>query len=137
MGRRAVTVTIAGARTGLVGGCVPNQGALVSLENFDRVLALYRDEPSAEWRLRAQCAVTLRTIAAQLAVKRFPDIEACADGRHAAGARPFPAGAGRLRLPAGPDRDERLAGRHGRHERLRGAHLPLRADPRLGARASA
>ena len=80
MGRRAVTVTVAGARTGLVGGCVPNQGALVSLENFDRVLALYRDEPSAEWRLRAQCAVTLRTIAAQLAGKRFPDIEACADG---------------------------------------------------------
>jgi FAD/FMN-containing dehydrogenase len=40
MGRRSVTVTVAGARTGLVGGCVPNQGALVSLENLDRVLAL-------------------------------------------------------------------------------------------------
>jgi D-lactate dehydrogenase (cytochrome) len=80
MGRRGVKVTVAGARTGLVGGCVPNQGALVSLENLDRVLAVYRDEPSAEWRLKAQTAVNLRTIAAQLAVKRFPDLEPCADG---------------------------------------------------------
>ena len=80
MGRRGITITIAGARTGLVGGCVPGLGALVSLENFDRVLALYFDAPAAEWRLRAQCAVNLRTIAAQLAVKSIPDIERCADG---------------------------------------------------------
>jgi len=80
MARRDVKVTIAGARTGLVGGCVPNEGALVSLENFDRMLALYYDVPSAEWRLKAQCAVNLRTIAAQLAVKSIPDIERCADG---------------------------------------------------------
>jgi D-lactate dehydrogenase (cytochrome) len=80
MGCRGVKVTIAGARTGLVGGCVPSQGSLVSLENFDRVLALYFDAPSAEWRLRAQCGVNLRTIAAQLAAKSIPDIERCADG---------------------------------------------------------
>ena len=80
LARRDVKLTIAGARTGLVGGCVPNQGALVSLENFDRVLALYYDAPAAEWRLKAQCGVNLRTIAAQLAVKSIPDIERCADG---------------------------------------------------------
>jgi D-lactate dehydrogenase (cytochrome) len=80
MARRGVKVTIAGARTGLVGGCVPNQGALVSLENLDQVLALYYDGPSAEWRLKAQCAVSLRTIATQLAAKSIPDIERCADG---------------------------------------------------------
>ena len=80
MARCGIKITIAGARTGLVGGCVPNQGALVSLENFDRVLALYYDVPTAEWRLSAQCAVNLRTIAAQLAAKSFPDIERCADG---------------------------------------------------------
>jgi D-lactate dehydrogenase (cytochrome) len=79
MARRGVKATIAGARTGLVGGCVPNEGALVSLENFDRVLALYYDAPTAEWRLSAQCAVNLRTIAAQLAAKSIPDIERCAD----------------------------------------------------------
>jgi D-lactate dehydrogenase (cytochrome) len=80
MARRGVKVTIAGARTGLVGGCVPNQGALVSLENLDRILSLYYDSPSAEWRLKAQCAVSLRSIAAQLAAKSIPDIERCADG---------------------------------------------------------
>jgi D-lactate dehydrogenase (cytochrome) len=80
MACRGVKVTIAGARTGLVGGCVPNQGALVSLENLDRVLALYYDGPSAEWRLKAQSAVSLRAIAAQLAAKSIPDIERCADG---------------------------------------------------------
>ena len=80
MTRRGVKLTIAGARTGLVGGCVPNQGALVSLENFDRVLSLNYDAPAAEWRLKAQCGVNLRTIAAQLAVKSIPDIERCADG---------------------------------------------------------
>ena len=57
MARRGVKLTIAGARTGLVGGCVPNQGALVSLENFDRVLALYHDAPSAEWRASAAAMV--------------------------------------------------------------------------------
>ena len=41
MAARRINVTIAGARTGLVGGCVPRKGALVSLENFDRVLAVY------------------------------------------------------------------------------------------------
>ena len=80
MAGRGTRVTIAGARTGLVGGCVPNQGALVSLENFDRILALYYDAPAAEWQLKAQCAVSLRTIAAQLAAKSIPDIERCADG---------------------------------------------------------
>jgi D-lactate dehydrogenase (cytochrome) len=80
MARRGIKVTIAGARTGLVGGCVPNQGALVSLENFDRVLALYFDGPSVEWRLKTQCAVSLRAIATQLAAKSIPDIERCADG---------------------------------------------------------
>jgi D-lactate dehydrogenase (cytochrome) len=80
MAGRGIKVTIAGARTGLVGGCVPNQGALVSLENFDRIKAFYYDAPSMEWRLRAQCAVSLRAIAAQLAAKTIPDIERCADG---------------------------------------------------------
>jgi hypothetical protein len=63
MACRGVKVTIAGARTGLVGGCVPSQGALVSLENF---------RPGAEPLFRCtvcrvaaarQCAVNLRSIA--------------------------------------------------------------------------
>jgi D-lactate dehydrogenase (cytochrome) len=79
MGNRDIHTTIAGARTGLVGGCTPNQGALVSLENFNRIEGLYFDPLSNEWRLRAQCAVTLQTIDTQLREKQFPDIEHSTD----------------------------------------------------------
>jgi D-lactate dehydrogenase (cytochrome) len=79
MGNRDTPITIAGARTGLVGGCIPNQGALVSLENFNRIQGLYFDPPSNEWRLRAQCAVTLQTIDTQLKAKKFADIAHGAD----------------------------------------------------------
>ena len=76
---RKINVTIAGARTGLVGGCVPNSGALISLENFDRVQAVYYDHPAAEWRVRSQCAVNLRSLNSQIGSKNFPDIERCGD----------------------------------------------------------
>ncbi|MEJ5357142.1 MAG: FAD-binding oxidoreductase [Desulfobacterales bacterium] len=81
MGRRGVCVTIAGARTGLVGGCVPWGGALVSLEGLDRVTKIAWDEWAGEWRLRAESAVSLRAIARQLAEKRFPDLERSGDAR--------------------------------------------------------
>ncbi|CAB1061609.1 hypothetical protein D1BOALGB6SA_6384 [Olavius sp. associated proteobacterium Delta 1] len=74
-----INVTIAGARTGLVGGCVPRNGALVSLENFDRVQAIVYDHSADEWRVRSQCAVNLRTLNSQLSIKNFPDIERCGD----------------------------------------------------------
>jgi D-lactate dehydrogenase (cytochrome) len=71
MGNRNTKITIAGARTGLVGGCIPEQGALISMENFNRIQRLYFDPPSAEWRLRAQCAVDLKTIDTYLALKKI------------------------------------------------------------------
>jgi len=37
LSQQKIQVTIAGARTGLVGGCAPKKGALVSLENFDKI----------------------------------------------------------------------------------------------------
>jgi len=76
---RKINVTIAGARTGLVGGCVPCKGALVSLENFDRVQAIYYDDSAAEWRVRSQCALNLRSLSSQISSKNFPDIERCGD----------------------------------------------------------
>ena len=48
-----IPFTVAGARTGLVGGCVPSEGALISLEYLDKVMEVYRDEPSGEWRIKA------------------------------------------------------------------------------------
>jgi FAD/FMN-containing dehydrogenase len=74
MAEHKINVTIAAARTGLVGGCVPPKGALVSLENFDRVQGLDYDSEADEWQVRAQCAVNLRSLGTQIASKNFTDV---------------------------------------------------------------
>ena len=79
MSMHKINVTIAGARTGLVGGCVPQKGALVSLENFDRMQALTYDHTAGEWQLRSQCAVNLRSISDQITSKNVLDVEHCGD----------------------------------------------------------
>jgi len=74
-----IKVTIAGARTGLVGGCVPRKGALVSLENFDRVKSITWDHKAQEWWIQCQCALDLGSLNEQLASKNLPDIANCGD----------------------------------------------------------
>lgn len=74
MGRRKLAVTVAGARTGLVGGCVPAGGAVVALDRFDKTLAIRFDEPSGEWRVLAEAAVTLRDLADWINKKTFPGL---------------------------------------------------------------
>lgn len=81
MARRGQKVTTAGARTGLVGGCVPQEGALVSLDHFDRVTSLYFVPQADEWRARVQAAVTLRDLNQMAVHKNFPDLERCGDER--------------------------------------------------------
>ncbi|GAG26667.1 unnamed protein product, partial [marine sediment metagenome] len=49
MAKRGIKVTISGTRTGLVGGAVPNGGAIVSLEKFNKILRLRYDGSSKEW----------------------------------------------------------------------------------------
>ena len=84
-----LSVTIAGARTGLVGGCVPCKGALISLENFDQVQAVYYDQPATEWRIQSQCAVSLRSLNSQIASKNFPDLIRCGDSAALSGLQRF------------------------------------------------
>ncbi len=79
MSAQNIKVTIAGARTGLVGGCVPRKGALVSLENFDRVKSVTWDPNAEEWWIQCQCALDLRSLNQQLASKKLPDIANCGD----------------------------------------------------------
>jgi D-lactate dehydrogenase (cytochrome) len=79
MSAQKVKVTIAGARTGLVGGCVPRQGALVSLENFDRVQSITWDPKAEEWRIQCQCALDLRSLNDQVVSKNLADIANCGD----------------------------------------------------------
>lgn len=74
MGRRRLAVTVAGARTGLVGGCVPAGGAVVALDRFDKTLAIRFDEPTGEWRVLAEAAVTLRDLGDWINKKSFPGL---------------------------------------------------------------
>lgn len=79
MGRRGVPVTVASARTGLVGGCVPPGGALISLEHFTQVEAVYYDRFAGEWRVRAQTNVSLKELDRMLLLKQFPHINQSED----------------------------------------------------------
>jgi len=75
MASSGIPVTIAGARTGLVGGCVPLRGALVSLERMNEIHQVYYDECSEEWRVRAHCAVSLSELNRCLMSRNFAWIE--------------------------------------------------------------
>ena len=89
-----VPFTVAGARTGLVGGCVPQEGVLISLEFLDKVLDVYRDEPSGEWRITAQTSVSLKNLDSMLRIKQMPLLEQSPDEairRHYAQFREDPA----------------------------------------------
>ena len=79
MSESKIPVTIAGARTGLVGGSVPARGALISMERFDQVESIYFDEKSLEWCLVSQASVSIKTLGAMLSAKRFPAFERSAD----------------------------------------------------------
>ncbi len=75
MSHRNTAITIASARTGLVGGCVPPRGALVSMELFDRVQSVYFNTAYDEWRVCAQANVSLKSLDSMLRIKQFPDLE--------------------------------------------------------------
>jgi D-lactate dehydrogenase (cytochrome) len=72
MSKKNVPVTLSGARTGLVGGAVPYGGAIVSLERFDKIRGLRYETHSKEWRVRAQCGVTIRDLNNWAMKKDFP-----------------------------------------------------------------
>ena len=75
MTSQKISVTVAGARTGLVGGCVPKGGALVSLENLNRILGVYHDAHADEWRISAETGVTLADLNKAAMTKSFPGLE--------------------------------------------------------------
>ena len=79
LNQQKVPFTVAGARTGLVGGCVPQEGALISLEYLDKILDVYRDETSGEWRVKAQTSVSLKNLDSMLRVKQMPTLEQSLD----------------------------------------------------------
>jgi len=74
MSNKNVTVTLSGARTGLVGGAVPYGGAIVSLERFDKIRGLRYDIHSKEWLVKAECGVTIRDLNNWAMKKDFPGL---------------------------------------------------------------
>ncbi len=79
MSDQRIPITVAGSRTGLVGGCVAAGGALISMEHFDQILGLRFDVPTAEWRVRMQANVSLKSLQDALKFKRFPNLESSPD----------------------------------------------------------
>lgn len=79
MAKRKIKVAVCGARTGLAGGCVPNRGALIALDKFNRITGLYYDSRADEWRIQAGCAVSLSELNRCLTTKSFSDPERSAD----------------------------------------------------------
>ena len=79
LNQQGTPFTVAGARTGLVGGCVPQEGALISLEFLDKVLEIYREKPSGEWQIKAQTSVSLKNLDSMLRVKQLPSLEQSPD----------------------------------------------------------
>ncbi len=69
---KGLTLTVAGARTGLVGGCVPAGGALISLEKMNQATHLYYTEQADEWRVSAQAGLLLSDLDTMVSEKRFP-----------------------------------------------------------------
>jgi len=102
MSDRKIGVTIAGARTGLAGGCVPQKGALISLENFDQIQSVFYDNAAGEWRIQVQCAVTLRSLDEQITLKNFPEIERCGNPAALKSLKRFKQDASRYIYPPDP-----------------------------------
>ncbi len=75
MGKKHIPITVAGARTGLVGGSVPALGAVISLEHLDQIDSVSYDPAAGEWRVRAQACVSLKALDTMLKSKRFPSLE--------------------------------------------------------------
>lgn len=75
MEKRGVPITISAARTGIVGGCVPFGGAILSLEKLNAILGLGFDEKTKQWYVRSQSGVSLKELNEKVIQKKFPELE--------------------------------------------------------------
>lgn len=75
MNRQCIPVTVAGARTGITGGSVPLEGAVVSLEKLNHIEAVCYLASAGEWRVRVQTGVNLKTLAEFVNTRQAPELE--------------------------------------------------------------
>jgi len=69
MSRRRIPVTISGGRTGIVGGAVPEGGALISLDHMNQIHGIRWDNQSQEWRVIVEPGIRLRDFQEAVAAK--------------------------------------------------------------------
>ncbi len=67
------TLTISGARTGVVGSAVPFGGAVISFDEMKSIIGLDYDKNTSRWFVRLQPGVTLLTLQEVLSNKDFTD----------------------------------------------------------------
>jgi D-lactate dehydrogenase (cytochrome) len=67
MNARKITVTISGARTGIVGGAIPFGGALMSLERMNKIVGIRWDHQTSEWRVTVEPGIILKEFQERIA----------------------------------------------------------------------
>jgi len=71
MNQKRIPVTVSGGRTGIVAGAVPEEGALLSLDNMNEITAIKWDEQANEWRLICQPGIRLTDLQKRITTKSF------------------------------------------------------------------
>ena len=69
MNSRRIPVTISGGRTGIVGGAVPEGGAVLSLDRMNGIVGIRWDEQSGEWHVTAEPGIRLKEFHERIAKK--------------------------------------------------------------------
>jgi D-lactate dehydrogenase (cytochrome) len=76
MNTRKIPVTISGGRTGIVGGAVPEGGALLSLDKMNRIVGIRWDEKTSEWRVTVEPGMRLKEFHERIERKDLQDAHA-------------------------------------------------------------
>jgi D-lactate dehydrogenase (cytochrome) len=69
MNARKIHATISGGRTGIVGGAVPEGGAVLSLDRMNHIVSVRWDEPTREWRVSVEPGIRLNELQERIARK--------------------------------------------------------------------
>jgi len=73
--KNKIRISISGARTGIVGACVPSSGSILSMENMNKILGLGFDNKKDKYFLRVEPGITLKGLNEMLLRKQFDNIK--------------------------------------------------------------
>jgi len=79
MSARHVSVTVSGGRTGIVGGAVPEGGALLSLDMMNRIVGIRWDRGAGEWHVTVEPGIRLKEFQDRIARKDLDEMQISSD----------------------------------------------------------